>query len=255
MSKKNIFTNPYRDGDEDHLYFTDEKMLKHFASSLAMVEKYFRYTMVGFNNFPPKKGFMIVANHGFMPFDMALLIRQIYLKTGRRVRMLMHSRTWRLPVLREVFLNMGAVDATPENAVRLLKRGEIVAVFPGGEREGLRSSAHKYKLLWEGRTGFAKTAIAAGVPVVPCMSVGIDDIFYILDQPMKISKKLFHRYLPFPFFVGLGGLPFPRKITTHIGVPIQPPKSSKMVTRFHQQVWASSQKMLQEGVKKRRWFE
>ena len=259
MSKKNVFTNPYREGDEHHLYFTDDKILKNFASSLALVEKYFRYETHGFENIPQDSGVLLVANHGFMPFDMALLIRRIYLKTGRRVRMLMHNRTWRLPVLREAFLNMGAVDASKENAVRLLKRGEIVAVFPGGEREALRPFTKKYQLLWDGRTGFAKTAIEAGVPIVPCMGVGIDDIFYILDQPIQISKKLFHRYFPFPFFIGLGGLPIPRQITHYIGEAIYPPKLIKkkfdeQIQDLHAKVWHESDLLLKKGLRRRKWF-
>ena len=39
MSKKDVLFNPYRPGDEDHLYFNDSKILKHFFSSMALVEK------------------------------------------------------------------------------------------------------------------------------------------------------------------------------------------------------------------------
>lgn len=246
MSRKNILTNPYQPGDENHLYFNDEKILKTFASSLEFVDKYFRYSVVGQNHIPKKGPALLICNHGFMPFDLVLLVRQVYAQTGRRIRVLAHTRSWKIPVLREVALNIGVVNAKPENAVRLLKRGELVAVFPGGEREGLKTSSQKYNLFWDERIGFARSAVAAKAPVIPCMGIGIDDIFYVR----------------FPFFMGLGIFPFPRKLTHYIGKPITfhqkiSPKTRKgaLVKKLHEKAWKESEKLLQQGLKQRKWWE
>ncbi|MBI2339292.1 MAG: 1-acyl-sn-glycerol-3-phosphate acyltransferase [Deltaproteobacteria bacterium] len=158
MSKKDVLFNPYRPGDEDHLYFNDSRILKHFFSSMRLVENYFRYEVVGLDNLGtpsllPHSPALIVLNHGFLPIDLVLLGRKIYRQTGRRIRVLVHRRSWRIPVLREVALNIGLVDAKQENAIRLLKKGELVCVFPGGEREGMKPSSQKYQLMWEERFG------------------------------------------------------------------------------------------------------
>ncbi len=262
MSKKNLLTNPYRAGDENHLYFNDEKILKLFASSLTFLDLYFRYEVVGMKNIPEKGPALLVGNHGFFPFDLVLLSKHIYEKMGRRVRVLVHERSWRIPMLREIALNIGVVNAKPENAIRLLKQGEIVAVFPGGEREGMKPSSQKYQLLWDNHIGFARTAIAAKAPVIPCMSVGIDDIFHVFERSGIFNTRLFHRYFPFPFFLGLGGFPIPRKITQHIGLPINfhQKASSKirkgtLVKRLHAQTWKEAEHLLKKGLEQRKWWE
>ena len=43
-----------------------------------------------------------------------------------------------------------------------LKNGELLAISPGGVREALFSDEN-YKMIWNGRKGFAKVAIEAKV--------------------------------------------------------------------------------------------
>ncbi|MBI4411071.1 MAG: acyltransferase family protein [Deltaproteobacteria bacterium] len=262
MSKKDILFNPYRPGDEDHLYFNDSKILKYFLGSLRLVERYFRYDVVGIDNIPSRSPALLVLNHGFIPLDLILLGRRIYRQTGRRIRVLVHRRSWRIPVLREVALNIGMVDAKPENAVRLLKKGELVCVFPGGEREGMKPSGMKYQLMWEDRIGFVQTAVLAKAPIVPCMSVGIDDVYHIFEKSTRhLAGKMFHRYFPFPVFLGLGGLPCPRKIVHYLGKPIKyrlkPSEADNMkqIKKIHARVWSESEILLKKGLRERRWFE
>ncbi len=259
MPKKDIFLNPYKPGDENSPYYNDPKILKTFISSLSLVDAYFRYSVVGLDKIPRTGPALIVANHGFMPIDMLLLARTIYQVRGRRMRSLAHRRSWRIPVLREVALNIGVVNATPENANKLLRSGEIVAVFPGGEAEGLRPSSKKYKLLWEDRMGFARTAVEAQIPVIPAMCVGIDDIFHVFGKN-EFKPFKFTRFFPIPFFLGLGGLPFPRKLTHFIGKPIIPPKyknakeKQKAIRYVHAKALKDSQALLKMGQRHRKWF-
>jgi 1-acyl-sn-glycerol-3-phosphate acyltransferase len=60
-----------------------------------------------------------------------------------------------------------------ETAVRLARGGHIVAMFPEGtrRRKGLRKK-------WEARprTGAARIALAAGVPLVPAATKGMDNL-------------------------------------------------------------------------------
>lgn len=243
MSKKHLIQNPYRPGDENRLQFDDPSLFKTFFSSLAVADRYFRYKVVGIENIPRDLGALLVLNHGLFPIDSLLLARRIFLKMGRKTRALAHRRSWTIPVLREIALNMGIVNATPKNAIRLLKKGELVCVFPGGEREGTKPSSQKYQLLWEGRYGFVKAAIAAGVPIIPCMSAGIDDLYYVFKRPF--------------FFLGLGGFPLPRKITHFIGRPIRhglkrsQAREMKRVRALHALVWRRSRRLLEDGRRKR----
>lgn len=247
MSKKDAIFNPYRPGDENHLYFSDPLIIRYSIKLAKLAGLYFRYEVDGFGNIPQKTGAILAANHGILPLDLFLLSSKLYKRRKKRVRILVHRRSWDIPVFREAGLNLGLVGASQENAVRLLKRKEIVCVFPGGEREGLKSSRHKYELRWGGRMGFVKTAILAGVPIVPCMSVGIDDLFHVMGGPL-------------PLFFGMGPVPFPVKIKHWIGKPIRhglkpaDARKTKLVQELHAHVWAESEKLLKKGLKRQKIF-
>ena len=60
------------------------------------------------------------------------------------------------------------VSAHPANAHRLLHdEGRLVLVFPEGQKGTRKVFWQRYKLRRFGRGGFVKTAIRAGVPIVP----------------------------------------------------------------------------------------
>ena len=63
---------------------------------------------------------------------------------------------------------IGLVAAHPANAHRLLHdEGRLVLVFPEGQKGTRKLFWQRYKLRRFGRGGFVKTAIRAGVPIVP----------------------------------------------------------------------------------------
>jgi 1-acyl-sn-glycerol-3-phosphate acyltransferase len=71
-------------------------------------------------------------------------------------------------------VHRGQADAEAiETAVRLAREGHVVAMFPEGtrRRKGLRKK-------WEARprTGAARIALQAGVPLVPAATKGTDNL-------------------------------------------------------------------------------
>ncbi len=257
MPKKSVFTNPYREGDEDKLRWFDAKLARFIFGALTFWEKYFRYEITGLENVPKKGGAILAMNHPFFFIDLALLTKHLFIKRGRRARGVAEHLTWKLPLVREVFLNLGVVDGTPKNAIRILKGGHVMAVCPGGAEESMRSFRDKYKLLWDGHYGFVKVAIASGAPIIPCMSVGSDDAYVMLVNGYHRWKKTF---IPLPLFFGLGLMPLPVKIRHFVGKPIthdykpNQHKDMKCVKALHRRVVKESERILREGLKKRRLF-
>jgi 1-acyl-sn-glycerol-3-phosphate acyltransferase len=81
-----------------------------------------------------------------------------------------------------------------DGAIPVLKAGDMVAVYP----EGTRSPDGR---LYRGRTGAARLALAAGVPIIPVGSLGTDKV-----QPIG---------QPYPKLIGRG------KVTLRFGKPIE----------------------------------
>jgi 1-acyl-sn-glycerol-3-phosphate acyltransferase len=81
-----------------------------------------------------------------------------------------------------------------DGAIPVLKAGDMVAVYP----EGTRSPDGR---LYRGRTGAARLALAAGVPIIPVGSLGTETV-----QPIG---------QPYPKLVGHG------KVTMKFGKPIE----------------------------------
>ena len=81
-----------------------------------------------------------------------------------------------------------------DGAIPVLKAGDMVAVYP----EGTRSPDGR---LYRGRTGAARLAVAAGVPIIPVGMIGTERV-----QPIG---------QPYPKLVGWG------KVTVKFGKPIQ----------------------------------
>jgi 1-acyl-sn-glycerol-3-phosphate acyltransferase len=136
----------------------------------------FRLEARGIENIPAG-GFVLAANHvsNLDPWPLGLPIWP-----RRFLRFMAKSELYWWPL--RYLLNAGGAfpvrrgqaDAEAiETAVRLAREGHVVAMFPEGtrRRKGLRKK-------WEARprTGAARIALEAGVPLVPAATKGTDNL-------------------------------------------------------------------------------
>ncbi|WP_301126471.1 lysophospholipid acyltransferase family protein [Streptomyces cacaoi] len=94
----------------------------------------------------------------------------------------------------------GAGRATVEEGLTVLRRGELLGIYP----EGTRSHDGR---LYKGRVGVASMALEAGVPVVPCAMVGTFELQppgRKLPRPGPVTIR-FGKPLDFSRFAGLEG--------------------------------------------------
>ena len=82
----------------------------------------------------PKGRAVLVANHAFGFWDLALAIARIRSATGRTVWGLGEHLWWRVPIVRRLAASVGVVDGTPENADALLARDELSSFCRGSAR-------------------------------------------------------------------------------------------------------------------------
>ncbi|NKX89561.1 lysophospholipid acyltransferase family protein [Nocardia coubleae] len=207
--------------------------IRAFEAVFAPVRAWASPRFYGLENIPAEGPVLIVANHNLLGgIDAPLLMPAVLRERGRLVRGLA-EHVLMVPGVREILHRFGAVRGTRSNCLALLERGEAVVVFPGGGREAIRRKGEKYVLKWEGRTGFARMAIQAGVPIVPLAMIGIDDAFDIVFDgqhpvmsPLRWTCQLLgiNPELNPPLVKGIGPTPIPRpeRFYYSAGAPIDP---------------------------------
>lgn len=180
----------------------------------------------------PRGAALLVGNHGPLAVDTGLLIQAVFLANGRIIRCLSDRMFFTNPIGRKMARDVAGVEGSPENARALLQHGEHVLVYPGGARETLRGADERYRLDWEGRLGFARTALDAQVPIVPVACIGSDDLFtQVVDSETvrnSLPGRFAQRFLK-PDYIPPIYVPRLRPTQFHyfIGEPIAPEFSAK----------------------------
>jgi 1-acyl-sn-glycerol-3-phosphate acyltransferase len=142
---------------------------------------------------PAQGPVVVVANHGgALPWD-ALVLRLALQRdhpVRRELRPLLDEHALKMPLVGGLATRLGAVAATPENALHLLGEGRVVAVFPEGSRVARRPWPDRYKVQRFGRGGFAKLALRTGAPIVPCAIVGSEESSAPFSRAGWLAERL-----------------------------------------------------------------
>lgn len=208
---------------------TARKVLGTFA------KVWFRAEVRGMDSFPAEGGVLMVSNHsgGAMTPDVAVLGPAFYEALGydRPLYTLAHFGLFKTP-LAGWLRRIGIIGASPQNAAKALRSGGVVLVFPGGDYDSYRSTFAQNVIDFNGRKGYVRTAIAAGVPIVPAVSIGGQETSLFLGRGTRLAKAVgLHRlrtdimplHLGFPFGLSSSlpaNFPLPSKIIFEVLEPI-----------------------------------
>jgi 1-acyl-sn-glycerol-3-phosphate acyltransferase len=201
-------------------------------SALKRLSDYHQYQAIGLDGLLGQKGALLVAcNHSFATYDAVLLALAGYQASGRWFHAMADRLFFRIPVVGDLFSTMGFVEGTRDTAQALLARGEVLGVLPGGMREAVKSSRHKYTVDWRDRRGFVWLSMMTGTPIALAACPRADDIFDIVDNP--VTPWVYQRFkIPVALFRGRGPTPLPRpvKLWHLVSEPILPPVAPDQVT-------------------------
>ncbi len=135
----------------------------------------YRIRVEGLENVPRKGPAIIAANHvSFLDsFFIPLVVKR------RKMTYLAKADYFKSWKTAWFFKSVGQIPTEREGgekskqalnvALGVLKEGKLLGIYP----EGTRSPDGK---LYRGRTGVARLALTAGVPVIPCGLVGTDEV-------------------------------------------------------------------------------
>ncbi|WP_430333913.1 lysophospholipid acyltransferase family protein [Rhodococcus sp. ACT016] len=205
-------------------HFTDGVFLPALR---PLFEKWFRVEVRGVENIPAQGGALVVANHaGVVPIDalMTSVAVHDHHPQHRALRMLAADLAFEMPVIGNIARKAGHTLACHPDAERLLREGEVAAVFPEGYKGIGKPFSERYKLQRFGRGGFVSAAMRAGAPIIPCSIVGSEEIYPKIGDIAPLARLLDMPYFPvtplFPHLGPLGLVPLPSKWYIEFGTPI-----------------------------------
>ena len=208
-----------------------------------IVKAIWRPWIVGRRNVPAEGAAILASNHlsfidsVFLPLmidrPMAFLAKSDYFTgkglKGWATRMFMKG-TGQIPIDRT---GGKASEASLNTGLQVLGRGDLLGIYP----EGTRSPDGK---LYRGRTGIARMALEAHVPVVPVLMVDTDTMMPIGTKVPRIVRVgiVVGEPLDFSRFAGMEGDRYIlRSITDEIMVALQ-----RLGEQEYEDVYASTVK-------------
>jgi 1-acyl-sn-glycerol-3-phosphate acyltransferase len=139
----------------------------------------------GLENIPKKGAFIVAANHSSY-FDFISLISVL----PRRIYFLAAEKFYKSAFWHPLVAGTGQIKVDRESPDKkevyekvfsILKRGEVLGIFPGGTRSADGKIGKTF-------TGVAKFALQAHVPVVPCGIAGAYEVLPRQDKHPKLKK-------------------------------------------------------------------
>ena len=155
------------------------------AATAGPIRRLFRFESKGEENLPREGGFVLSANHmsNLDPWPLG-----IPLYPERQLRFMAKAELYR-PPLNWILDGAGAFpiqrgigdEGAVQLAIELARTGEVVAIFPEGTRRKKGTKKRKARP----RSGAARVALAAGVPLVPAAIGGTESLMKL--GPLRVA--------------------------------------------------------------------
>src|SRR5271165_3303210 len=200
-----------------------------------VINRWFRPEVRGLETFPSTGGALVVSNHsgGVLTPDWNVLAPALYRKFGydRPLYTVAHYGVFFTP-FRAALGRLGVIHASRENAGEALRSGAVVLAFPGGDYDAFRPTLSQNVIDFDGRTGYVRTAMEAGVPIVPAVSIGGQETQLFVTRGTWLAKRLglprlraeiMPLTIGFPFGMSVffpANFPLPAKIVNQVLEPI-----------------------------------
>ncbi len=138
---------------------------------------------------------LYVANHngGIMGPDLFSTMSLLWRRLGPDAPLyaMAHDLAMRRVIpLGRVLQRIGGMRAHRENALRALRTGGAVLVYPGGDLDAYRPFSARDRIVFGPRAGFVRVARDAGVPIVPIVTQGAHRSAIIVHEGEWLARAL-----------------------------------------------------------------
>ena len=253
-----------RSGEVDE-FGMDEVVLRRARPLFDLLyERYWRIELHGMDQIPEAGPCLLVANRsGLLPYDGVMVSHAIWrMRSELRPRFMVADWLITLPFVQPYLARLGGVRACRENAERLIRSGEIVLVFPEGQKGAAKVFRERYRLKRFGRGGVVRVALETRVPIIPIGIVGPEEAHPILFKWGTPGRVVGLPFLPvtptFPLLGPLGFLPLPSKWVVRIGEPISithlAPDAARdelLISRMNEELRSRIQVLIDTGLSDR----
>lgn len=233
--------------------------------------RYFGIDVQGWQHMP-EAPVMIVSNHsgGTTIPDVWGFMLAWYQNYGvhRPLHPMAHEIILSTQLTGEYFARRGVLRGSRELAISVLRdwRRDLM-VMPGGDLDTWRPWSKRYQVRFSGRTGYARLALKAGVPIVPLAHAGAHSTLIVLSDGRRFARALglpaiarasiwpVHLSLPWGLAIGpWPHIPTPARLRYRIGAPVLPPEpiapdedpSEDLVRAYDASVQSAVQRLLDE---------
>jgi 1-acyl-sn-glycerol-3-phosphate acyltransferase len=211
-----------RQSGQEALYTVLYFVMKHVLLG-PILKLFFRPEAEGLENIPKTGGAILASNHLAVSdsFFMPLVIPRRRVTFPAKLEYFIEKgikgavKKWFMTGMGQIPMDRtggSAAQAALDTGIRLLREGHLLGIYP----EGTRSPDGR---LYKGKTGMARIALEAGVPIIPVAMYGTDvanPIGSKMWKPTKIRVK-FGAPLDFSRYEGLSGDRFvERSITDEV---------------------------------------
>jgi 1-acyl-sn-glycerol-3-phosphate acyltransferase len=247
----------------------DVKRTLPFVKKLFGPGRYFSVEVQGWQHVPDSP-VMIVSNHsgGTSIPDVWGFMAAWYQNFGvdRPLHPMAHEVILSTRVTGEYFARRGVLRGSRPLARAVLSdwRRDLM-VMPGGDVDTWRPYSERYQVRFGGRTGYARLALQARVPIVPLAHSGAHETLIVLSDGRRLARALrlpeiarasiwpVHLSLPWGLAVGpWPHIPTPSRFRYCLGPALHPPAalgpgeepSEALVLEYDRMVRAAVQGML-----------
>lgn len=188
---------------------------------------WFRVQSRGIHHVPEAGAALLVPNHaGVIPIDGAMLATDVFrnLASPRVVRTVVDFFAADMPLLNTFLVRAGQFFGHRKNVEDLVRRGELVCIFPEGAKGTGKNFREAYRLR-RFNVGFIEVALRHGIPIVPVSIIGSEEQAPLLYDVAPLARLLGLPYFPvtptFPHLGPLGLVPLPVKYHVTYDEPLR----------------------------------